>query len=114
MIEDKQAVMLGYQLERVLNSFHARNPNTLKSRLQSLSQLAKSIDMPAMAVLIHELNAEAERKAIADWDSLMPLIEDLVELCLMIQRSYLRSSHVCAKTNRPIAIFQTSSVLSGD
>ena len=114
MIEDKQAVMLGYQLERVLNSFHARNPNTLKSRLQTLSQLAKSIDMPAMAVLVHELNAEAERKAISDWESLLPLIEDLVELCLMIQRSYLRSSRVCANTDRPTAIVHARSALSGD
>lgn len=113
-IEDKHAVMLGYQLERVLHSFQARNPITLKSRLRSLSQLTKSIDMPAMTVLIDELNGEAERKALADWGSLLPLIEDLVELCLIIQRAYLRSAHVCTKSNRPTAITTTNAALLGE
>ncbi len=90
-MNDQHAVMIGYQLERVIHSFDSRNPAYLKSRLQTLHELAKMIDMPAIAVLIQELSSEVDRKAVSDWESLLPTIEDLVELCLTIQRAYLQS-----------------------
>jgi diguanylate cyclase (GGDEF)-like protein/PAS domain S-box-containing protein len=88
---DHDAVMLGYQLERVIHSFDARNPAILKTRLLNLQDIANTIEMPAIAMLIKELASEADRKAIADWDSLLPMLQDLIELCLTIQRSYLRT-----------------------
>jgi diguanylate cyclase (GGDEF)-like protein/PAS domain S-box-containing protein len=88
---DHDAVMIGYQLERVIHSFDTRNPAVLKTRLLNLQDIAKSIDMPAIAMLIQELASEADRKAVADWDSLLPMLQDLIELCLTIQRAYLRT-----------------------
>ncbi len=88
---DHHAIMIGYQLERVIHSFDSRNPLVLKSRLQTLQDIAKTIDMPAIAAIIQELASEADRKAVADWDSLLPLLQDLIELCLTIQRAYLRT-----------------------
>ena len=90
-MNDQHAIMIGYQLERVIHSFDSRNPLVLKSRLQTLQDIAKTIDMPQIATIIHELASEADRKAVADWDSLLPMLQDLIELCLMIQRAYLRS-----------------------
>jgi hypothetical protein len=98
-IEDRQAVMLGYQLERVLHSFHARNLVVLKSRLQSLTKLAQNIDMPGLDFLILQLTNESERKAISDWDSLLPMLKDLIEMCMTIQRAYLRNTNA-ADTQR--------------
>jgi diguanylate cyclase (GGDEF)-like protein/PAS domain S-box-containing protein len=92
-MSDQQAIMIGYQLERVIHSFDSRNPIVLKNRLLSLQGIAKAIDMPMIAVLIQELAGEAERKAVADWDSLLPMLHDLIELCLTIQRAYLRTVH---------------------
>ena len=88
---DQHAIMIGYQLERVIHSFDSRNPAVLKTRLQTLQDIAKTIDMPAIAAIIGELTSEADRKAIADWDSLLPMLQDLIELCLTIQRAYLRN-----------------------
>jgi hypothetical protein len=90
-MNDQHAIMIGYQLERVIHSFDSRNPLVLKSRLQTLQDIAKTIEMPQIAAIIHELASEADRKAVADWDSLLPMLQDLIELCLMIQRAYLRS-----------------------
>ncbi|MEQ1827037.1 MAG: diguanylate cyclase, partial [Pirellula sp.] len=97
---DHQAVMIGYQLERVIHSFDTRNPAVLKARLQTLQEIAKSTDMPMIASLIQELAAEADRKAASDWDSLLPMLQDLVELCLTIQRAYLRSVRQPVKVER--------------
>ena len=88
---DKQAIMIGYQLERVIHSFDSRNPIVLKNRLQTLQEIAKAIDMPMIACLIQELASEADRKAVADWESLLPMLQDLIDLCLTIQRAYLRT-----------------------
>lgn len=90
-MNDKQAIMIGYQLERVIHSFDSRNPIVLKNRLQTLQEIAKSIDMPMIACLIQELASEADRKAVADWESLLPMLQDLIDLCLTIQRAYLRT-----------------------
>lgn len=93
-VSDQHAVMIGYQLERVIHSFDARNPAALKTRLQTLGEIAKQSDLPGISMIIQELASEADRKAVADWESLLPLLEDLTEICLMIQRAYLRSANV--------------------
>ncbi|HUP81285.1 MAG TPA: HD domain-containing phosphohydrolase, partial [Pirellula sp.] len=90
-MNEKHAIMLGYQLERVIHGFDTRNPLVLKSRLQTLQDIAKTIDMPVIAAIIQELASEADRKAVADWESLLPMLHDLIELCLTIQRAYLRT-----------------------
>ena len=85
--------MIGYQLERVIHSFDSRNPLVLKARLVTLHEIAKSIGMPEIAIIIQELVGEADRKAVADWDSLIPILQDLIDLCLTIQRAFLRSAY---------------------
>ena len=96
-MNEKHAIMLGYQLERVIHGFDSRNPLVLKSRLQTLQDIAKTIDMPVIAAIIQELASEADRKAVADWESLLPMLQDLIELCLTIQRAYLRTVNKTAR-----------------
>ncbi len=98
-MNDQHAIMIGYQLERVIHSFDSRNPLALRTRLQTLKDIAKSIGMPEIAAIIQELASEADRKAVADWDSLLPMLEDLIELCLMIQRAYMRNVNPINKPN---------------
>ncbi len=102
-MNDQHAIMIGYQLERVIHSFDSRNPLVLKSRLQTLQEIAKTIDMPAIACIIQELAGEVDRKAVADWDSLLPMLQDLIELCLMIQRAYLRTAVQVVHPQRDLA-----------
>lgn len=88
----RDILMLGYQLERVLHSFESGNSVVLKAKLDSLEALAKKIDMPTIGMIIHELKSEVDRKAVADWGSLMPIMYDLVEICLTVHRAHLRST----------------------
>ena len=90
-LNDQHAIMVGNQLERVIHSFESRNPIVLKTRLQTLQDIAKTIDMPSIAALVQELSGEVDRKAVADWDSLLPMLQELIELCLTIQREYMRT-----------------------
>ncbi len=91
-IATRDILMIGYQIERVIHSFDSGNSIVLKAKLDSLESLAKRIDMPMIGMIIKELKSEVERKAIADWGSLMPIMYDLVELCLTVHRAHLRSS----------------------
>ncbi len=92
-MNNQHAIMIGYQLERVIHSFDSRNPIALKSRLLTLHDIAKTFGMPAIAGIIQELISDADRKAVADWESLLPMLSDLIDLCLTIQRAYLRTAH---------------------
>jgi hypothetical protein len=82
--------MIGYQIERVIHCFESGNLIALKSRLESLKVLSNKIDMPMIGLIVNELQSEAERKSVSDWESILPMLQDLVEMCLMIQRAYLR------------------------
>jgi diguanylate cyclase (GGDEF)-like protein/PAS domain S-box-containing protein len=90
IVNSRDALMIGYQIERVIHSFDAGDSRVLKARLESLESLAKKIDMPMIGMLVRELKSEVERKAAADWASLVPMLQDLVEMCLTIHRAYLR------------------------
>ncbi len=92
-MNNQHAIMIGNQMERVIHSFDSRNPLALKSRLLTLHEIAKTIGMPEIAGIIQELAGEVDRKAVADWESLLPMLADLIDLCLTIQRAYLRTAH---------------------
>ena len=96
----RDILMLGYQIERVLHSFESGNSVVLKAKLDSLEALAKKIDMPTIGMIIHELKSEVDRKAVADWGSLMPIMYDLVEICLTVHRAHLRSTKNTASIGR--------------
>jgi hypothetical protein len=89
-LSNSNAVMIGYQIERVIHCFESGNLIALKSRLESLKVLSNKIDMPMIGLIVNELQSEAERKSVSDWESILPMLQDLVEMCLMIQRAYLR------------------------
>ncbi len=92
---EKEAVSLGFHLERVIHSFEIRDPVSLKQRLEILKSCAVKCDLPHVAAIANELCKDADRKTIADWDTILPVLGDLIDNCLMVQRAYLR--HVGAK-----------------
>lgn len=91
----KDAVNIGYHMERVMHSFEIRDPSSLKQRLGILQSAALHAEMPHIAAIVEEINHDSDRKSIAEWDSLIPLLQDLVEVCSTVQRAYLR--HVGSK-----------------
>lgn len=89
-VTDRDAVSLGYHLERVLHSFEIRDPTSLKQRLEILKSCAHKCDMQHIAMIAADLAKDAERKSISDYESLMPMLQSLIEVCLSVQRAYLR------------------------
>jgi hypothetical protein len=83
-------ILLGSHLERVMASFNSCDEESLKRRLQSLQEIATHDDIPHLASLIHELRSEVERKSNTDWDCLKPMLQDVVDAFLSMQRAYLR------------------------
>jgi diguanylate cyclase (GGDEF)-like protein len=110
---DSAALMVGYQLERVIYSFESGNLAGLKPRLESLQNLARKIDMPWIGKIIEEFKGDVERKAVADWGSLAPIVQDLVEICLSIQRAHLRmdlSRPAVVKANEGTRLLEKATV----
>jgi diguanylate cyclase (GGDEF)-like protein len=98
MVDDdieKGAVDLGYHMERVIHSFEIRDPNSMRLRLGILKSAAIRCDMPHIAAIVDEIAKDSDRKTIGEWESLLPILKDLVEVCSTVQRAYLR--HVGAK-----------------
>ncbi len=89
-LSEKEAVSLGYHLERVIHSFEIRDPVSLKQRLEILKSCAHKCDMPHLVAIVDELAKDADRKTIGDWDTLLPILTDLIEVCNTVQRAYLR------------------------
>jgi len=92
---EKGAVNLGYHMERVIHSFEIRDPNSMRMRLGILKSAAIQCDMPHIAAIADEIAKDSDRKTIGEWESLLPILQDLVEVCSTVQRAYLR--HVGAK-----------------
>ncbi|MDZ4847652.1 MAG: diguanylate cyclase [Pirellulaceae bacterium] len=92
---EKNAVDLGYHMERVIHSFEIRDPGSLRLRLGILKTAAIKCDMPHIAAIVEDIIKDSDRKSIGEWESLLPILTDLIEVCSTIQRAYL--SHVGAK-----------------
>lgn len=87
---DKDALNIGYHVERVIHSFENRDPASMKQRLDILKACAMKCGMPHIAHLVADIAKDADRKAIGDWETLLPILQELVDLCLTIQRAYIR------------------------
>ncbi len=87
---DKSVLNIGYHLERVIHSFEIRDPGSMKLRLGILRASAAQAGMPHIAAIVDELAKDSERNTIGDWGSLLPIMQDLIEVCLTLQRAHLR------------------------
>lgn len=87
---DSNVVNIGYNLERVIHSYEIRDPNSMKLRLGILRASVVQADMPHIAFIIDELAKDSERNTIGDWGSLLPILQDLIDVCATLQRAHLR------------------------
>ncbi len=92
---ERSAINIGYHMERVIHSFEIRDPSSLKIRLGILKTAAMQADMHHIAAIVEEISKDSDRKTIGEWESLLPILKDLVEVCSTVQRAYLR--HVGSK-----------------
>jgi diguanylate cyclase (GGDEF)-like protein/PAS domain S-box-containing protein/putative nucleotidyltransferase with HDIG domain len=85
----RSAVHVGQQLERVLHAFENKDTMELKSRLTALRTLSTKCEMPNLTKLVEALRDELKQSDSPDWDLLLPILQNLVDCCLLVQRSYL-------------------------
>jgi diguanylate cyclase (GGDEF)-like protein/PAS domain S-box-containing protein len=87
---DREVLNLGYHLERVIHSFEIRDPNSMKLRLGVLRASAHQAGMPHIAAIVDELAKDSDRITVGDWGSLLPILQDLIDVCTTLQRAHLR------------------------
>jgi len=86
----KAALNLGYNMERVIHSFESRDPVSLKRRLEKLQQCAEKNDLIHIAMITSEFAKDSDRKTIGEWESLIPMLDDLINVSLTVQRAFLQ------------------------
>jgi hypothetical protein len=85
----RSAVHVGQELEHVLCAFETKDTTELKCRLNTLRQSAELCEMPSIMQLVDVLREVLSEVSSPDWDLLMPILQNLVDCCLLVQRSYL-------------------------
>ncbi len=87
----KLAISIGQQTERIIRSFETRQRGSLVEQLNELSRTAKDSDLPAIAGLATQLTPLlADIRDEEEWKQLLPIVQDLIEMCLSIQRAHIR------------------------
>ncbi len=86
----KSALEMGYFMERAIHSFASRDPASLKYRLEKLQHSAEKNDLFQIAMIASELAKDSDRKTIGEWESLIPMLDDLINVNLTVQRAFLQ------------------------
>jgi diguanylate cyclase (GGDEF)-like protein len=87
---DRSVINIGYYLERVIHSFDVRDAASMKLRLGMLRAAATKADMPYIANIVEEMAKDTDRCSASDWGTVLPVLQDLVDVCSMLQRGHLR------------------------
>ncbi len=85
------AISIGQQTERIIRSFESRQRGPLLEQLNELCRTAKESDLIAIAGLAAQLTPLlADIRDEEEWKQLLPIVQDLIEMCLAIQRAHIR------------------------
>lgn len=99
---NKLAISIGQQTERIIRSFESRQRAALCEQLNELGRTAKESDLPGIAGLATQLTPLlADIRQESEWQQLLPIVQDLIEMCLTIQRAHIRelgAKHVARGT----------------
>lgn len=85
------AISIGQQTERIIRSFETRQRGALVEQLNELKRTAQESDLAAIAGLSAQLTPLlADVRDEEEWKQLLPIVQDLIEMCLSIQRAHIR------------------------
>lgn len=84
-------LMFGYQVDRVIHCLETRRYEELRMRLKQLESAVEKFNVPKISEMLKLLSQEVAAMSKDDWESLVPTFRDLVEICLTIQRAYLKT-----------------------
>ncbi len=88
---NKTAISIGQQTERIIRSFESRERTVLCQQLNELSRIAKESDLIPIAQIANHLPPMlADIRDEKEWEQVFPVVQDLIEMCLSIQRAHIR------------------------
>lgn len=89
-LEDKLAIYVGHLTERTMHAFESKDSQILMESLEKLAISGENHDLPAIKHLATELGKAISEARTDDWEFAVPLLQDLLDMCLMVQRSHIR------------------------
>ena len=90
-VSEASALLFGYQVDRVIHCLETRKYDELRMRLKQLEISVGKFDVPKITEMLQILRSDIHEMTSGDWESLLPTLRDLVEICLTIQRAYLKN-----------------------
>lgn len=88
--DDSLAITVGHLTERTVTAFESHDAKTLAESLQRLKDIGRHLESPAIVHLASELSKSIAGRDV-DWELITPILQDLLEMCLMIQRAHVRN-----------------------
>ncbi len=89
-LEDRLAISVGHFTERTMSAFELKDAKGLADSLENLGRIADTHDMPAIKHLSSKLSKLISESRDADWEFAVPIVQDLLDMCLAIQRAHIR------------------------
>jgi diguanylate cyclase (GGDEF)-like protein/PAS domain S-box-containing protein len=98
------AIAIGQQTERMVRSFEARDRHLLSDQLVTMAKIAGENDLLGISRLAGRLAPVLlEEDAGSEWEELLPILQDLIEMCLAVQRAHIRDLGA-----KPVGLIQQS------
>ncbi len=95
---ERNAIKIGHLTERLLHAFDTHDAGALSDSLKQLAFIAEEDEQMAIANLANALADTVCERDQHSWEQGVPILQDLVEICLTIQRAHVRD--VAARTTR--------------
>jgi diguanylate cyclase (GGDEF)-like protein/putative nucleotidyltransferase with HDIG domain len=89
-MEAKEALAIGHLTERTMHAFEIQDTKILVESLEKMAKAGEHYDLPAIRHLATELKKAIGEARTQDWSFATPLLQDLLDMCLMVQRAHIR------------------------
>ncbi len=87
---DRSAIRVGHLTERTLYAYETHDAPALSQALSQLAIVGEKHDYPAIQNLATQLSQAVSERDRSSWDLAVPILQDLVETCLTVQRAHVR------------------------
>ncbi len=89
-MEDKMAIAIGHLTERTMHAFEAQDTKVLSESLEKMAKAGEQYELPAIKHLATELGKAIGESHNNDWECAVPILQNLLDMCLMVQRAHIR------------------------
>lgn len=87
---DRSAIRVGHLTERTLHAYETHDAPALNQALSQLAIVGEKNDYPAIQHLATQLSKAVSERDRSSWDIAVPILQDLIETCLTVQRAHVR------------------------